>query len=92
MASTIQAIATKDNSPQHVVLAISEFFGKAYLLVVDSATGDLSRAPIAVPMPALGAGSEMENLRSALLFAGSERILVAFAHDNHTFSTQITLQ
>ena len=85
MGSTIQAIATKANSPQNMVLVISEFWGKAYLLLVDSVTGDLNRGPIAVPMPALGAKSDLDQLRSALFFTESERILVAFAHDNRTF-------
>ena len=59
MATTILAIATKADSPQLVVLAVSEFSGKAHLLVVDNATGDLNRAPIAVPMPALSATSDV---------------------------------
>ena len=89
MANTIQAIATPQDSLQIVALATSEIFGKAYMLVVDSATGDLIRAPIAVPMPAMASRSDMDQLRSALLFAGSESMLVAFGHENWDFGMEV---
>jgi hypothetical protein len=91
MATTIQAIATSHDSSQIVALAISESFGKAYLLVVESTTGDLMRAPIAVPMPTMAYRNDMDQLRSALLFAGagSESIFIAFGHDNWDFGMEI---
>ena len=72
MATTIYAGTTSQNNQEIVVLANSN--DKVFLLVIDSANGDLIRA---LPMPTFAKGSDMKNLRSAMVSIENQRVLVA---------------
>jgi len=46
--------------------------------VIDSANGDLLRA---IPMPTFAKGSDMKNLRSAMVSIENQRVLVAIGQE-----------